>query len=467
MKRGKKLKGITLDLKSTRHQQVTEAYSAKYYQTKIKPLVDEALQEMSEWPRYPLPVVKHQIKKAWEAESEEVRRTIIEEVNSQPKGKDVDTPRVRSPDEYASAIASIPDVIKKISHSLQDQTGWVWTILGGGPDPTYPNGQVRTVSFNFGRNTLDHSFKMSHDDYNGQVLKPFLTFAASCFTPEVCAARALKSNDEKMSLAPLNKADDAQTMMKSVMDVSDYTILDSEDEDDGRLFDVSVIDPQLFLNTSQGQASITAATVSTPTAATAPTTVSTPTSATVSSAVVAIPVQPVQPSSALTTPQTAPTQSPSSTAEDLSLTNDCLSSAPQPDASDSFIFPPMRYDNPPHDLSTQSCLSPYDLIAHSRLTNPESGNELLASLKRHPSVPAAKAPKQKKQKTTKAILVPKNVSNSQSNQESLIITAKRVWKSTGTKEVIPLTVDADGKPLPRTTCKLAPRKKGKGKENAW
>ncbi|KAG6891794.1 hypothetical protein C0992_003748, partial [Termitomyces sp. T32_za158] len=56
---------------------------------------------MSERPRYPLPVIKHQIKKAWEAKSEEVRRTIIEEVNSQPKGKDDDTPRVCSPDEYA------------------------------------------------------------------------------------------------------------------------------------------------------------------------------------------------------------------------------------------------------------------------------------------------------------------------------------------------------------------------------
>lgn len=33
-----------------------------------------------------------------------------------------------------SAIVSLPDVMDQLRNALKTQTGWVWTLLGGGPD---------------------------------------------------------------------------------------------------------------------------------------------------------------------------------------------------------------------------------------------------------------------------------------------------------------------------------------------
>ncbi|KAH0580148.1 hypothetical protein H2248_002956 [Termitomyces sp. 'cryptogamus'] len=108
---------------------------------------------------------------------------------------------------------------------------------------------------------------------------------------------------------------------------------------------------------------------------------------------------------------------------------------------------------------------------HSRLLSPEQEpeehwSELLASLKKRPSAPVAEAPKQKKQNTvihaTKPAPVPKNVLNA----DKLTVQGKRIRKAPGMREVVPLTVNANGKPLYKTH-KPALCKKVKGKENVW
>lgn len=43
---------------------------------------------------------------------------------------------------FVRAIAGLSDAMEQINHTLQEQTGWVWTILGGGPDPAYSDGRV-------------------------------------------------------------------------------------------------------------------------------------------------------------------------------------------------------------------------------------------------------------------------------------------------------------------------------------
>ncbi|KAG6871563.1 hypothetical protein C0992_010733, partial [Termitomyces sp. T32_za158] len=146
MKRGKK-NGASIDFnpKSSRRLQATEVYAAKYYESKIKPKVDEKLSAMEDRPRYTIGVVKNTIKEAWDAESEEVRLEVLEEVNNARKKLLSPSESVRTPQHYATVIESIPAVIERINQTLHEQTGWIWTILGGGPDPTYPGGQVRTV----------------------------------------------------------------------------------------------------------------------------------------------------------------------------------------------------------------------------------------------------------------------------------------------------------------------------------
>ncbi|KAG6889513.1 hypothetical protein C0992_004928 [Termitomyces sp. T32_za158] len=77
-----KSKDISLNFnpKNTCHRQVTKLYASKYYDDKIKPLVNKELNAMDH-PCYTIGVIKQNIKKAWEAESEEVRRDVMEQFN--------------------------------------------------------------------------------------------------------------------------------------------------------------------------------------------------------------------------------------------------------------------------------------------------------------------------------------------------------------------------------------------------
>ncbi|KAG6883061.1 hypothetical protein C0992_009823, partial [Termitomyces sp. T32_za158] len=103
MKRVKRNKGISLDFnpKASRRLQVTETYAAKYYDSKIKPMVQEELATMKDRPRYDIGVVKRNIKKAWDEESDEVRCQVIEEFNTcEPKTTSSTSPH--TPKDYAS-----------------------------------------------------------------------------------------------------------------------------------------------------------------------------------------------------------------------------------------------------------------------------------------------------------------------------------------------------------------------------
>ncbi|KAG5349944.1 hypothetical protein C0989_001159 [Termitomyces sp. Mn162] len=135
--------------------------------------------------------------------------------------------------------------------------------------------------------------------------------------------------------------------------------------------------------------------------------------------------------------QTATAQSPPSAAEGIPpmrVPDTPLSLQP---ATNLFIFPPV-FDS-----------------THSHLLSPEQEPEehwsgLLASLKKCPSAPVAETPKQKKQKTAIHATKP----------------APCIQKAPGMREVVPLTVNANGKPLYKTH-KPALCKKVKGKENMW
>ncbi|KAG6876208.1 hypothetical protein C0992_000488 [Termitomyces sp. T32_za158] len=146
-----KKKALTIDLnpKSSRRLQLTEAYAQKYYKSKIKNIVDAEINGLEERPRYPIAIIKRNIQQAWDAESDEVKQEIMHDIqegsSSSNRSPPVNLLIDRTPEEYATAIDCIPDAMDSINNSLAKQTGWIWTILGGGPDPRF-GGQVRTVA---------------------------------------------------------------------------------------------------------------------------------------------------------------------------------------------------------------------------------------------------------------------------------------------------------------------------------
>ncbi|KAG6914349.1 hypothetical protein DXG01_000900 [Tephrocybe rancida] len=459
-KANKSDKALTLELttKSSRRLQATEVYARKHYDTKIKPLLKEELEALDEAPRYRIGLVKKSIKKAWDAESDEVKRSILDEVEAAkevPEAQLTPPNTVRTPQQYQSAIDCIPDAMEKLHDSLTEQTGWVWTILGGGPDPSFPGGEPRSVAFNFGKNFLKQLFKAWHDDWEEHISKPFASFVSSVFSPEVCASRALDNdNIPQASTSALTKAE--------------YILSEGSDDEDNNIgihffptttpvvhgtptampspnpsvntgtpsraaptFDESNIDPHLRSTT----AVVPPASPIVPGA----------------SASSALPMPPVVPNAEM-----SPAQSDPGAPRLLLSTTSRPPSAVQPAApaastsTDDFIFPPALFSSP----------------APASLDTGDEGDEgewseLLSGLKKRLAPPPAKEPKAKKQKKIKA---PSNTTELQTTgdttkskkaralklknppaAEETTGRVKHVRRAPGTKEVVPLTVSEDGK----------------------
>ncbi|KAG6871755.1 hypothetical protein C0995_000419 [Termitomyces sp. Mi166 len=66
---------------------MAQAYAQKFYASRIKPLVLDDLKAMNpeDQPCYPIAVIKHNIKKAWDSKLEEVQCQVIKEVENASK----------------------------------------------------------------------------------------------------------------------------------------------------------------------------------------------------------------------------------------------------------------------------------------------------------------------------------------------------------------------------------------------
>ncbi|KAG6863523.1 hypothetical protein C0991_005311, partial [Blastosporella zonata] len=137
-------KALTLALnppKVGRCLKASEVYSRKHYAEKIRPKVEAELESMEDPPKFPIGIIQRHIHQVWCEEDNEVCHAVIEEMSassSQEKEKlCADSSCDRTPQELAAAIKCLPDAIQTLNNSLSKQTGWVWTILGGGPDPAF------------------------------------------------------------------------------------------------------------------------------------------------------------------------------------------------------------------------------------------------------------------------------------------------------------------------------------------
>ncbi|KAG6901101.1 hypothetical protein C0995_000709 [Termitomyces sp. Mi166 len=339
-------------------EKVIKVYAAKFYESEIKSKVLEELGEMSKRLRYILKVVKSKIKEAWEAELKEVQCQIIEEVNNKLKEDDTSS---------SSSVCNPQD-------------------------------------FHFGKNLLNHSFKTSHNDYDSQILKLFLEFAAFCFSSNVCAAHMLKSEKDGTSGMNSNKENSFLMMDDMANAIPNYIMSDSKDKNEALMEAPSTSDMQL----SQLLIKVPS-----------------------TSDISALDMHAVVPSSVLQPSQ--PLVAMVLMVQSLGLNEaTSISKAPQPPTSD------------------------------------KNWSELLVSLKKHPSIPSAEAQKHKRQKTTKPHQVKPSCqpTNASKNMDELLISGKHIWKAPGTKEVIPLMVDANGKLLYKSNPKPALCKNSKDKENA-
>ncbi|SJL18493.1 uncharacterized protein ARMOST_22083 [Armillaria ostoyae] len=123
----------------------------------------------------------------------------------------------RTPEEYLDAIDAVPALLDRLLNEVALQTGWWFTVIGGGPDPA-DNGNIRTGSFHVGQNAHKRNFedeythfsvdpKDTHacrSTFDENVIAPYGRFLKSLFSPEIRAQRACNQADLQALKATFN-----------------------------------------------------------------------------------------------------------------------------------------------------------------------------------------------------------------------------------------------------------------------
>ncbi|KAF8129000.1 hypothetical protein EV363DRAFT_1169520 [Boletus edulis] len=185
------LQSLITKPKTTRKLTEEEVFSKLFYDTRIKSVFEDECkkQGLERGDKKARMELRRKLtKEGWQAASqdEEVRKKVVEEkarreaqpaevgaeenVNAGQDDKVVDKKMV------SNVVADMPAMFRDLLRSLQDQTGWSFSLLAGGPDFTNGTQKTKTFSVHIGETALGMNFVQSYPAFSERVLKPFELF---------------------------------------------------------------------------------------------------------------------------------------------------------------------------------------------------------------------------------------------------------------------------------------------------
>ncbi|EAU83277.1 hypothetical protein CC1G_12794 [Coprinopsis cinerea okayama7 len=225
---------IKVELQSTAPDAPTRAltrkqlYSKKYYKTRVKPKVAAELAKLKRRPTRGerIDMIRRKTGEAYDnetpetkAEIEKLEKDIAEE---REKRKEilqdafVEPPSPSTPEAYLRHIEALREIFQGLLSALSKKTGWSFTVLAGGPDPSKPDGGIRTMSFHEGRNEAGLSFLRAHPNFNEAYMVPFSGFLHMVYPEDVRRSRVVTS----------------ESRLCGVMEMMTATEEDEDNEDD-------------------------------------------------------------------------------------------------------------------------------------------------------------------------------------------------------------------------------------------
>ncbi|KAG0692188.1 hypothetical protein DFH29DRAFT_882908 [Suillus ampliporus] len=154
-----------------------EVYSKLHYESKVKPLVADALKNNPIQPTQRLSTVQQHTTDCFADELEDVKKEIQEEtacLNAARRLGDVAGQNSRMKKEVYHAIQELPIILGQIFEDLSILTsGWHYTLVMGGADPLCEGNIMMLSSYHHGKTADGLSFKASTLNFHEQYLSPF------------------------------------------------------------------------------------------------------------------------------------------------------------------------------------------------------------------------------------------------------------------------------------------------------
>ncbi|KAF9065624.1 hypothetical protein BDP27DRAFT_1366225 [Rhodocollybia butyracea] len=202
-------------VKAQRSRTAEQMFSSLYYDTLVKPKVDEAL---SDWCKEQakketdketvkkskrsqrMVFVKALTAEAWGDASEDVRQHVEEEMEAQRARKldsksqlvgkseadddvleklklSLDSAQYLSGNERKEFIALIPSILLQLASFLSSKVPSTWSFMGMVEHNEQKPGTLTSVVFNNGRNANGHAFHEAYPGYKHACIQPFKEFA--------------------------------------------------------------------------------------------------------------------------------------------------------------------------------------------------------------------------------------------------------------------------------------------------
>ncbi|RDB15505.1 hypothetical protein Hypma_004162 [Hypsizygus marmoreus] len=186
----------------TRLPHKSEIYSKLCYEEKIKGVVKSSIRKDKIHGRGKKLSTSNAItKRLWDAEEDESIRAEVEarltELREAKKGLAM-TKGPRTPDQYMKAIEDCPRFLGRYLNALAEKTGWAFSVLMGGPDPSM-NGDINVASFHVGETASGAQFAHAHQGFETVFMEPYTEFLLKVFPPDIRRSRALGGDTEENS----------------------------------------------------------------------------------------------------------------------------------------------------------------------------------------------------------------------------------------------------------------------------
>ncbi|KAF5379794.1 hypothetical protein D9615_005662 [Tricholomella constricta] len=204
----------------------SEIYSKLYYTERIRDEVQSAIRKAKATTRGEKLVLTTQVtRRLWEAEEDEEVKAKVEAMLQTLIAKKAIplTAAPRTPEQYLQAINDCPRVLGHFLDSLAERTGWAFTVLMGGPDPS-AKGEINVASYHVGETTLNKQFGQAHMSFEKTYMEPYADFLSQMYLTQICRSRALGATVEESSNDMIEANDKALPDLDGL-----YTILKTDD----------------------------------------------------------------------------------------------------------------------------------------------------------------------------------------------------------------------------------------------
>ncbi|KAF6749125.1 hypothetical protein DFP72DRAFT_1073680 [Ephemerocybe angulata] len=192
----------------------TEVYSKMFYSTRVRPKVDAWVAASGQPPNGWVALRVSFTRECYAKETDEIKQLVREErekliAKREEAQKELErmveemgetkTRAARSPKEYAKSIAATPTIIECFVDMLAEQTGWSWSMIGGGPDPANNNGAISSMAYHSGETSHGQFFKSWDPRYEEVCVKSYKKFCHAVHAEEVRLARAITIVEEQIT----------------------------------------------------------------------------------------------------------------------------------------------------------------------------------------------------------------------------------------------------------------------------